>query len=66
MTMQITVTNQNTQSIRCDTSVAGYGSQRMKYATAPAIAPAITPMTTSWRMEPLLTAARDYFKRRRA
>src|SRR3954469_9517492 len=54
--MQIAVTNQKTKSIRSACSLAGWGSQVMKSATAVATAPNTAPSATSWTIDPLRTA----------
>src|SRR6266511_2105305 len=57
MKMQIPVTNQKTKSIRPASRDADWGSQSGISATADAIAPASTPITISWTIEPLRTDA---------
>ena len=53
--MQIPVTNQKTKSIRPASRDAELGSQSGMSATADATAPARTPITISWTIEPLRT-----------
>src|SRR5436190_10169473 len=53
--MQIPVTNQNTKSMRPASRDAELGSQSGISATADATAPARTPITISWMIEPLRT-----------
>ena len=53
MTMQITTTNQKTKSIRPASRDAGVGSQGIRSATAAEITPAIVPITSKAKMEPL-------------
>src|SRR2546423_7151544 len=55
--MQMPVTNQKTKSIRPASRDAGCGSQRGIKAKADAMAPARTPITISWTIEPLRTDA---------
>ena len=57
--MQIPVTNQKTKSIRPASRDAELGSQSGMSATADATAPARTPITISWTIEPLRTDARE-------
>src|SRR5690349_24567176 len=61
--MQIPVTNQNTKWIRPASRDAGSGSQPGMRANADAIAPAKTPITISWTIEPLRTDAASLLKR---
>ena len=53
--MQIPVTNQKTKSMRPASRDAELGSQSGMSATADATAPARTPITISWTIEPLRT-----------
>src|SRR5438094_5693054 len=53
--MQIPVTNQKTKSMRPASRDAEVGSQSGMSATADATAPARTPITISWTIEPLRT-----------
>src|SRR3989442_14936800 len=53
--MQIAVTNQKTKSMRPASRDAEVGSQSGMSATADATAPARTPITISWTIEPLRT-----------
>src|SRR3954471_3232569 len=53
--MQIPVTNQKTKSMRPASRDAELGSQSGMSATADATAPARTPITSSWTIEPLRT-----------
>src|SRR5258705_3848421 len=53
--MQIPVTNQKTKSMRPASRDADVGSQSGMSATADATAPARTPITISWTIEPLRT-----------
>jgi hypothetical protein len=57
--MQIPVTNQKTKSMRPASRDAEVGSQFGMSATADATAPARTPITISWTIEPLRTDARE-------
>ena len=61
--MQIPVTNQNTKWIRPASRDAGSGSQPGMRANADAMAPAKTPITISWTIEPLRTDAASLLQR---
>src|SRR3954463_13038146 len=61
--MQIPVTNQKTKSIRPAPREAGGGSQPGISATRDAMAPAKTPITISWTIEPLRTDAASLLQR---
>src|ERR687896_1136522 len=58
MPMQMTVVNQNVNTIRSISSEAESGSQGTRTATSVAAVPASTPYTTRRTIEPLRTAAR--------
>src|SRR3954447_20113676 len=61
--MQMPVTTQKTKSIRPASREAGSGSQPGMSANAEATAPAKTPITISWTIEPLRTDAASLLQR---
>ena len=58
--MQIAVTIQKTRSIRPRSTEADGGSHGMRRATADTAPPIRTPITISWKSDPLRTEDRDY------